>query len=928
MKEGQSRTCKLVCAALLASLASSDTQTFDEILTTDCKELARKARNEVKARPIDEKRKWLNPDVEEATTGCIVRKSQVAFPRHLNGVPLTPTSLLGENYCLDFQHNRCKEEDNCRHGLHKCAAVYKNGRTCHMKHAGSLCWNTHKHKKLEDHRIPVSFRVQSPAQKKIKLTKLRSRKASSDEPLSETMPLGEDPNPAGNPGQSSAPSSSTTAAAIPANQVQEKHRQRTAAPEPKDVDSSSSSYDSSSYTTGSGGSGFVQTQPPKHKGSKAVVEERPPSSSMTRSAGRVIHPTPEAKLAAAIIATTKVQETARASVKVAVEAEKAARVEVRAAAKAKPAAEARIQATLRQVPAVEVKSKAVESKPLVVKTEPCNDQPSPSAGTARHERRGNRPNPSTDLAAAVKATAEAQKIAHARTRVAASLEADADRHAKAAVAAKSAADATKSATKANSAAVVADANIRCEEVMAEVEADKAVKLMAKSTTRTRDTTAVRARASSEPPCQGGQGTAKDCKDDDDRNQGLRHPPPRQEINVLNQINHRTEAECVKAFLYTDTNCTAEEIRRLRAKDQWTPPPVHKGTLKGTPTLWQSKSAQEAKTYVTLSKPNKSRYFWGVPQFEKLDIQDIYSHLRLRRFDKDNCETIADQLGEPVYKGQGWWSAKIKMTSKEAAEYEPGEDNPDSETWMRAWQGTKLYCVPGIIRQGLRASEDKTRGDQFFDGMTGVCSHKDKNAHLANSYMICTSLPGRRGQFWKFRFEVVQKTHSTRVHKTGQCVIPRDEVKLKYLWMHGSNLDTASTYDWAYLTWEPSWEAPEEYSRASGHSGITDAPNEPGANRPPGSPVEHSPTRSVSDSEADYKEQRTPGPVYQEMQRQAKTKQRSRAPSNEPAITPTYPRQEQPSSSTASSSASVFANPSDINRYVPNPTMQRQPYDNY
>jgi len=268
-----------------------------------------------------------------------------------------------------------------------------------------------------------------------------------------------------------------------------------------------------------------------------------------------------------------------------------------------------------------------------------------------------------------------------------------------------------------------------------------------------------------------------------------------------------------------------------------------------------------------------------------------------------------------------------MTSKEAAEYEPSEDDPDSETWMRAWQGTKLYCVPGIIRGGLRASEDKTRGDQFFDGMTGVYSHKDKNAHLANSYMICTSLPGRRGQFWKFRFEVVQKTHSTRIHKTGQCVIPRDEVKLKYLWMHGSNLDTASTYDWAYLTWEPSWEAPEEYSRASGHSGITDAPNEPGANRPPGSPVVHSPTTSVSDSEADYREQRAPGPVYQEMQRQAKTKQRSRAPSNEPAITPTYPRQEQPSSSTASSSASVFANPSDINRYVPNPTMQRQPYDN-
>ena len=246
--------------------------------------------------------------------------------------------------------------------------------------------------------------------------------------------------------------------------------------------------------------------------------------------------------------------------------------------------------------------------------------------------------------------------------------------------------------------------------------------------------------------------------------------------------------------------------------------------------------------------------------------------------------------------------------------------------MRAWQGTKLYCVPGIIRQGLKASEDTTRGDQFFDGMPGAYSHKDKNAHLANSYMICTSLPGREGQFWKFCFEVVQNTRFTQT-KNGQFIIPRDQVKLKYLWMQGSNLDTAATYDWTYLTWEPSWEAPEEYSRASGHSGISGTPNEPGANRPPGSPVERSPTRSVSDSEADYREQRTPGPVYQEMQRQAKAKQRSRAPSNEPTITPTYTRQEQAGGSAASSSASVFANPSDINRFVPNPTMQRQLYDN-
>ena len=275
-------------------------------------------------------------------------------------------------------------------------------------------------------------------------------------------------------------------------------------------------------------------------------------------------------------------------------------------------------------------------------------------------------------------------------------------------------------------------------------------------------------------------------------------------------SHFTEAACKAAFWYT-------EVKKFRREDSsWKPPAVHSEALIGCPKLWQSTEYYgPSKSYIVFSPKQQKQLFSKLPKKAKLDIRDIYRHLALRRFDQGRCETIADQLGEPRYMGDGWFCAEIKMTKKEQAEYDPQQDNPDQGVWGRVWHGSKLYCVPNIIRHGLKSSDGSEEGHQFFPGKPGVYALPDEKARLTESYMINTSLPGRDGQYWKFCFEGVQKKNTTQT-RHGQLWGPRDDIKLKYLWIHGSNVETTAITDWVYLAWEPSWEAPEQYARAEGH----------------------------------------------------------------------------------------------------------------
>jgi len=165
-KEGKSRTCKLICAAVFSSLASNGISTFDEVPVQQWAVLAEEARAKVESKPLEVNAVWRNPDVAESGGGFKVKKAQIAFPKQLAGVPLTPDSGDGQRYCGDFQYGKCKESDACPLGLHRCAAVYRGGSTCHEKHPGSECRNTKRHAVPEE-----ANPEESPARKKAKVEK-------------------------------------------------------------------------------------------------------------------------------------------------------------------------------------------------------------------------------------------------------------------------------------------------------------------------------------------------------------------------------------------------------------------------------------------------------------------------------------------------------------------------------------------------------------------------------------------------------------------------------------------------------------------------------------------------------------------------------------------------------------------------------------
>jgi len=163
-KKGKSRTCRLICAAVFSSLASKGINTFDEIPAHRWKILTEEARAKVESATLEVNAVWRNPDVAESRKeGFKVKRSQVAFPKQLAGVPLSPSSRDGKRYCADFQAGKCQEADACPVGLHKCAAVFRGGRTCHGNHPGSECRNTKRHAALE------KVDPESPAQKEMKV---------------------------------------------------------------------------------------------------------------------------------------------------------------------------------------------------------------------------------------------------------------------------------------------------------------------------------------------------------------------------------------------------------------------------------------------------------------------------------------------------------------------------------------------------------------------------------------------------------------------------------------------------------------------------------------------------------------------------------------------------------------------------------------
>ena len=151
-KAGKSRTCKLICAAALASLDKDNIHNFDEVSAKQWEAIAAEARAKVESKPLDVKAVWRNPDVgNSGGQGFKTKRSQFNFPKNLGGIRLAPSSRDGSRYCADYQGDSCRADisgcpdRSCPAGLHKCAAVFRSGRTCHMNHPGSQCRFTKRH---------------------------------------------------------------------------------------------------------------------------------------------------------------------------------------------------------------------------------------------------------------------------------------------------------------------------------------------------------------------------------------------------------------------------------------------------------------------------------------------------------------------------------------------------------------------------------------------------------------------------------------------------------------------------------------------------------------------------------------------------------------------------------------------------------------
>jgi len=179
-KEGMSKVCKLVCAAVFSTLAEKGIQTFDEIPVQQWDALAGEARAKVESEPLEVKTLWRNPDVAESGGGFKVKKSQIAFPKMLKGVPLAPSSRDGKRYCVDFQYDRCQEGGSCQLGLHRCAAVFRGGRTCHGNQLGIGCKNIKRHAvpegvNPEERRAQRKTKTEEPADhSEVKRARVRS----------------------------------------------------------------------------------------------------------------------------------------------------------------------------------------------------------------------------------------------------------------------------------------------------------------------------------------------------------------------------------------------------------------------------------------------------------------------------------------------------------------------------------------------------------------------------------------------------------------------------------------------------------------------------------------------------------------------------------------------------------------------------------
>jgi len=139
-KEGRSRTCKLICAEVLSSLASRNIRTFDEVSARQWDEMAAEARAEVEGKLLEVNVRWRNQEVMRKLQGGRVRSRRIQDVAETRG-----DSKVMKSQITSLKRSGCKGSNECQLVLHKCAADCQGGRTGHGSYPGPECKTTRRH---------------------------------------------------------------------------------------------------------------------------------------------------------------------------------------------------------------------------------------------------------------------------------------------------------------------------------------------------------------------------------------------------------------------------------------------------------------------------------------------------------------------------------------------------------------------------------------------------------------------------------------------------------------------------------------------------------------------------------------------------------------------------------------------------------------
>ena len=158
-------------------------------------------------------------------------------------------------------------------------------------------------------------------------------------------------------------------------------------------------------------------------------------------------------------------------------------------------------------------------------------------------------------------------------------------------------------------------------------------------------------------------------------------------------------------------------------------------------------------------------------FEERDTPDIKRVLRFLQMRKDwNGNSIADKLGKPVKREDGWWCLPIKSCNRSV----------DATRLQVAWHGTQFLCIYSVLFQGrLLESKDVWNTKQSRDG---VYCHGGKSARKADNYMVFQQVFSD-GAWWGAKFELLVDRECGM--KAGdQWVQPADSIQIIALWLCG------------------------------------------------------------------------------------------------------------------------------------------------